>query len=209
LDSILRNTQLSDSISSILNRVRPSLVVLRHGYRSIGAGVIWSRDGLIVTNHHVIAHALPEVLLNDGRRFKPELAGQAPELDLALLRIQSAESLSAADACARMLRVGEFVLALGHPWGQVGQVTGGVISSLGTAQTRDGRTVPIVRTDTHLAPGNSGGPLMGADGTVIGINTMIIGGDLGIAIPSPVVEDFVARTVPPVLFQVAPVEALS
>jgi serine protease Do len=83
---------------------------------------------------------------------------------------------------------------VGHPWGQRGFVTGGIISSLGEAPTRGPRrSVPIIRSDVTLAPGNSGGPLANAAGGVIGINTLVIGGDLGVAIPSHLVEAFVAQ----------------
>jgi serine protease Do len=92
------------------------------------------------------------------------------------------------------LRVGQIALAIGHPWGQIGAASAGVISGLGSVPVRGKRgSVQVIRTDVRLAPGNSGGPLMNAAGGVIGINTMILGGDLGVAIPSNVVNAFVGE----------------
>ena len=90
------------------------------------------------------------------------------------------------------VRVGELVFAIGHPWGQRASVSAGVISHLTNAQTRGKRgVIPIIRTDARLAPGNSGGPLVNHAGEVIGINTMIVGGDQGVAIPSAVAKEFI------------------
>jgi serine protease Do len=93
------------------------------------------------------------------------------------------------------LRIGQIALAIGHPWGQVGAVSAGIISGLSSAPLQGKRgSIPVIRTDVGLAPGNSGGPLMNAHGGVIGINTMIVGGDVGVAIPSHLVEAFVEET---------------
>jgi serine protease Do len=122
---------------------------------------------------------------------------QAPEIDLAILGGEIPQDYDldlpvAPIADSRGLRVGQLALAIGHPWGQIGAVSSGVISSLGPVPVQGARgSVDVIRTDVRLAPGNSGGPLMNASGGVIGINTMIVGGDLGVAIPSHVVETFV------------------
>jgi serine protease Do len=119
---------------------------------------------------------------------------QDPEIDLALLQVGKSDLPPAQVADSRRLSVGQVVLAVGHPWGQRGFVTSGIISSLGKAATRGPRrSVPIIRSDATLAPGNSGGPLANATGGVIGINTLVVGGDLGVAIPSHLVEAFVAQ----------------
>jgi serine protease Do len=96
----------------------------------------------------------------------------------------------------RDLKVGQFVFAVGHPWGQIGYVTMGIISAITSATTHDKREVPIIRTDVALAPGNSGGPLVNVVGGVIGINTMIVGGDQGVAIPSQVANSFLEQLLP-------------
>jgi serine protease Do len=112
-----------------------------------------------------------------------------------LLRLEPGEYSPAWIGDSHSLRVGELVLAVGHPWGQPGYVTLGIVSALGHAVGRDGQpAVPIIRSDAALAPGNSVGPLVNAMGAVVGINTMIIGGDQGVAIPAHVAADFVAQS---------------
>ena len=192
------NDALADEMSALVERVQRSLVVVRVGKHGVGAGVIWRRDGLIVTNQHVAGHhslfgrAHLQVTLADGRDFPARLLAQDPEIDLALLQIDDQDSPAAQIADSRSVRVGQLILAVGHPWGQLGFVTAGVVSGLSQAQTRGPRgSVDIIRSDVSLAPGNSGGPLVNAGGGVIGINTMIVGGDLGVAIPTQVINSFV------------------
>jgi serine protease Do len=188
---------LDDAMHAVAAQALRSLVVVQSGRDGLGAGIIWQRDGLIVTNDHVVAHGRLKIILPDGRELTPALVAQKPAYDLALLRVDAQELPAAAIADARLLRVGQLVLAVGHPWGQRNMFTMGVISGLGTAQTRDGSRVDILRTDARLAPGNSGGPLVSAGGAyagaVIGMNTMLIGGDLGVAVPSHVISEFVVQ----------------
>jgi serine protease Do len=203
-------TILANATSSVIERVQRSLVVLHNGGHGIGAGIIWTRDGLILTNHHVVA-ARPQmgfafhrrrgphtehplrVELADGRQYPARLVAQDPEIDLALLQIDAHDLPAAMIADSRSLRIGELVLAVGHPWGQRGMVTAGLVSGISKAETHGPRhSVEIIRSDVRLAPGNSGGPLVNANGAVVGINTMIVGGDLGIAVPSHVASAFVA-----------------
>jgi serine protease Do len=188
---------LDNAMESVAARALRSLVVVQSGRHGLGAGIIWQRDGLIVTNDHVVSHGGLKIILPDGRELTPVLVAQKPAYDLALLRVDAQELPAAAIADARLLRVGQLVLAVGHPWGQRNMFTMGIISGLGTAQTRDGGKVDILRTDARLAPGNSGGPLVSAGGAyagaVIGMNTMLIGGDLGVAVPSHVISEFVAQ----------------
>ena len=184
-------TSLTSAIAEIVERVQRSLVVLHNGQNGVGAGIIWSRDGLIVTNHHVIVHGHSRASLPDGRDYPARVIAQDPEIDLAMMQIEAQDLPVALVADSRNLQVGQLVLAVGHPWGQRGVVTAGLISGLSKAHTRGKRgSVEIIRSDVRLAPGNSGGPLVNAIGAVVGINTMIIGGDLGLAIPSHVVSAF-------------------
>jgi serine protease Do len=146
----------------------------------------------VVTNNHVISGRQARVGLPDGREFPARVIAQDAEVDLALLQIEMKDVPPALVADSHGLRVGQWVMALGHPWGQRNWVTAGLVSGLGSVQTRDRqRQVDIIRTDVRLAPGNSGGPLINASGGVVGINTMIVGGDLGVAVPSHVVNAFV------------------
>jgi serine protease Do len=159
----------------------------RRGRRSgAGAGFLWSPDGSVMTNHHVVAGSGEkiEVILTDDRSFGAEVVGSSRRLDLAMLRLRNApvESLSIPPVGdSNALRVGELVFAVGHPWGRRGAVTAGIVSGLGTVGRPFGRT-RYVQSDAYLAPGNSGGPLVNARGEVVGVNAMIFSG-LALAIP--------------------------
>jgi serine protease Do len=188
---------LSESIDMVVQRARRSLVVVHNGRHGAGAGVIWRPGGYLVTNYHVVARGAIRVSTLDGQEHPARVVAQAAEVDLALLQVDGNEvDLSkwapAMIADSRHLRVGEVAFTLGHPWGQRAAVTAGIISGLAEVKVRrEGGRLTVIRTDAELAPGNSGGPLLNASGAVIGINTMIVGGDLGVAIPSHIVESFV------------------
>jgi len=196
MNGLFFSAVLDDSMAEVARRVQRSLVVVHNGRRGAGAGVVWRAGGYIITNYHVIAHGKPAVSLSDSSEHPARVVAQAPELDLALLQIATAQVPVALVADSRGMQVGQIVFAIGHPWGQRGYFTAGVISSLDTVQTRNGHgAVPIIRSDVLLAPGNSGGPLVNVAGGVLGINTMIVGGDQGVAIPSHVVESFVNQSI--------------
>jgi serine protease Do len=190
---------LTEAASELILKVSRSIVVLHNGSHGVGAGIIWSSDSngksLILTNHHVIAHGHEiKVELDNGKVYETRLRAKDPEIDLALLEIDAADLPKAKISESPSLRIGELVLALGHPWGQRGSVTAGLISAITKAQTRGPhREIEIIRSDVSLAPGNSGGPLVNARGEVVGINTMIVGGDQGIAIPSSIAREFVEK----------------
>jgi serine protease Do len=185
---------LSDSITDVIERVGSSLVVVHNGKHGAGAGISWRPGGYIVTNYHVIARGRIAVSLPNGEEAPAQVVAQEPEIDLALLKIERTDLPVAQIADSNDIRPGQIVLAIGHPWGQRDAVTTRIISGKGQAQVKGKRgSIPIIRSDVLLAPGNSGGPLVDAFGAVLGINTMIVGGDLGVAIPSQVVEDFVAE----------------
>ena len=116
-------------------------------------------------------------------------------LDLALLDVPGAALVPAPIGRSARLRIGELVFAVGHPWGQPWIVTVGVVSGLGRLETPGpGGARSYIRSDVQLAPGNSGGPLLNARGEVIGLNAMVIGGDLSVAIPSDVVGRWLGAT---------------
>jgi len=188
------NGTLTQASAEMVARVQHGLAIVQAKRWGGGAGILWSEDGLVLTNSHVLGRRSPHVTLFDDRSFEAEIIATDPEVDLALLQVDAEDLPAISVADSTMLRVGEMAFAIGHPWGQRGYVTGGIISHLSTAQTRGRRgVVPIIRTDAALAPGNSGGPLVNASGEVIGINTMIVGGDQGVAIPSAVAVDFVRQ----------------
>lgn len=183
---------LSSNSSELYESIQRSLVVVRGHRFGAGAGVIWRKDGIILTNSHVVNRHTPQVLLWDGSEVPAGLVACDKEIDLAILRIDARDLPAAAVVPPNSIRIGELVFAVGHPWGQRGYVTSGIVSALSSVETRGSRrVVPIIRTDATLAPGNSGGPLVNANGQVIGINTMIVGGDQGVAIPAQLAEAFI------------------
>ncbi|HEY1015003.1 MAG TPA: trypsin-like peptidase domain-containing protein [Herpetosiphonaceae bacterium] len=185
---------LSSRARALLDRAEPSVVQIQSAGRGAGAGFVWAADGAILTNDHVVAHAGDslQVMLADGRVFDAEVAARNSALDLALLTIRAGGLPPLARGDSEAARVGELVFAIGHPWGQPGVVTAGVISGLGALPVgRSGRTAHYIRTDVRLAPGNSGGPLLDAAGNALGVNAMIFGGDLAVAIPIHVAREWI------------------
>lgn len=186
------NGTFTQVIDELVQRVMPSLVIV-HGHRyGAGAGIVWDANGLILTNNHVVGRRTPIVILQNDGEYESRLIARDPDVDLALLSIDAA-SLTPLKPASVSPRVGEMVFAFGHPWGQRNTVTRGIVSALAFAQNRRGDTLPVVRSDVPLAPGNSGGPLVNASGEVIGINAMIIGGDQSVSIAASVANDFVRK----------------
>ncbi len=173
----------------IAEQLRRSTVLIHSGGRGSGSGVIWSSDGLIVTNAHVVHGPNLRVQLWDGREFDALVAGRDPRRDLAALRIVVDSLPAAAPADSSQLRPGELAIAIGNRMGFVGALTTGVIHAIGPVRGLGPQT--WVQASVRLAPGNSGGPLADARGHVIGVNTMVAG-RLALAIPSNAVRDFLA-----------------
>ena len=188
------NGTFTQVIDEFVQRVMPSLVVVRGQRFGAGSGIVWNAAGLILTNNHVVGRRNPVVILQDNREYESRLLARDPDVDLALLSIDATGLTPLAPAPASP-RVGEMVFAFGHPWGQRNTVTRGIVSALVTAQNRRGEKLPVVRSDVPLAPGNSGGPLVNAKGEVVGINAMIIGGDQSVSIASSVAIDFVKKAI--------------
>ncbi len=151
-----------------------------------GSGVIISRDGYILTNNHVVEGATElTVTMNNKKEYKAEIVGRDPKTDLALLKIDAGESLpSATMGDSEQLRVGDWVLAIGNPFGLKHTVTSGIVSAKGRI-IGAGPYDDFIQTDASINPGNSGGPLFDMEGDVVGINTAIIpqGQGIGFAIP--------------------------
>ena len=155
--------------------------------RSLGSGFIISAEGDILTNSHVVNGADEiKVKLNDGREFKAEVKGVDQKLDLALIRITTKEPLPfAVLGDSDQIEVGEWVMAIGNPFGLSETVTAGIVSAKGRV-IGSGPYDDYIQTDASINPGNSGGPLFNTHGEVIGINTAIVAGGQGIGFAIPV-----------------------
>jgi serine protease Do len=160
--------------------------------RSLGSGFIISREGYIVTNNHVVENASDiKVSLSDKEEFDAKVIGRDPKTDVALIKIEAKKDLSTvALGDSSKLRVGEWVMAIGNPFGLGHTVTTGIVSAKGRI-IGAGPYDDFVQTDASINPGNSGGPLFNMNGEVVGINTAIVasGQGIGFAIPINVAKD--------------------
>ncbi len=196
--------RLGDAFAEVAEKVSPSVVqidVIVGGdtssplrwfradgvQRGMGSGVVFSSDGAILTNNHVIEEARSiNVRLGDGRMLPGRLVGRDPATDLAVLRVDARGLPAANFADSDSARVGEWVLAIGSPFGLGHTVTTGVLSAKGRGGVGVNAVEDYLQTDASINPGNSGGPLVNLDGQVLGINTMIVsrGQGIGLAVPS-------------------------
>ena len=201
LEASGRAVSVSDAIAALVEKARHSVVEVRGRGRGAGAGIVWGSDGKIVTNYHVVegTGGKPQVQLYDGTRLASTVVAENPALDLALLQVDSSHLPALPIGDSAKLRIGELVFAFGHPWGHKDVVTAGIVSGIGKVRGGRGeRGADYVRSDVRLAPGNSGGPLVNAHGEVVGVNSMIFGGDLSIAVPSNVVVEWLSRAGDPI-----------
>jgi len=170
----------SRAVVQAVDLVASSVVKLDIGSRGTGSGFVFTPDGFVLTNCHVVEQAGDiEATFADGRTFLARVIGQDPDTDLAVVRlvIDAGVSLpSAAFADSRAVRVGQVAIAIGNPFGFQHTVTSGVVSALGRSlRSRTGRLIDdVLQTDAALNPGNSGGPLVITSGAVIGVNTATI-----------------------------------
>jgi S1-C subfamily serine protease len=185
----------SETVIGVVGAVGPAVIGVRRAsrgrdlYDGAGSGVIISPDGYALTNNHVVRGAgRVEGVLHDGSVAKAEIVGCDPDTDLALLRLSGAGHSAAELGDSDDLKVGELAIAIGNPLGLQATVTAGVISALRrTLRGESGRLIEdVIQTDAALNPGNSGGALVNADGSVIGVNTAIIGGAQGLCFAVPI-----------------------
>jgi S1-C subfamily serine protease len=183
----------SQIVSGVAGRLTPkvaSLRVPRQGGRggtgeSLGSGVVFTGDGFLLTNAHVVGQANSgTAAFSDGTSVPFRVVGADPLSDLAVLRANGETPAPAELGEADRLVVGQLVVAVGNPLGLAGSVTAGVVSALGRSLPARGRVIEdVIQTDAALNPGNSGGALADANARVVGINTAVAGVGLGLAVP--------------------------
>jgi S1-C subfamily serine protease len=188
----------------VAETIRPAVVNLRVGRgrsASSGSGVLFTPDGLLLTNHHVVGDARQlRIRLSDGRELSGRVVGADPWTDLAVVHADESGLPHAVLGDSSKLRVGQLVVAIGSPLGFESTVTAGVVSALSrTLRSITGHLVDnVIQTDAALNPGNSGGPLLDSRGQVVGINTAVIQPAQGICFAIPV---NMARDILPQLLQ--------
>jgi serine protease Do len=185
--------QLNLEMSFVVENVRHSLVKVSNGGRGAGAGTIWHPDGLIVTNAHVVGRRSLRVTLPDGRTLPARFLAHDPALDVAALKVDATGLPIIELGKSRQLQPGQWVLALGHPWGVTGAVTAGVVIGVGPSPEMGLPQRELIQVSLHLRPGHSGGPLVDVHGRLVGINTMMAGPDVGLAVPVHAVKAFLRQ----------------
>jgi len=205
--------QLSGDLAVVSDRVWPSLVQVRNGERGMGAGTIVRSDGLIVTNAHVVDGVKEEqhkhgsgqiaIRLMDGREAPAQLVAIDGEHDLAALAVDLPDLTPITFAKDNALRAGTVVMALGFPWGVAGGATSGVLIEGASAEVTElaatderATSQRWLAASLHLRPGHSGGPMVNALGELVGINTLMSGPDVGVAIPVEIVARFLEEIDP-------------
>jgi S1-C subfamily serine protease len=194
----------SRAVVGVADKLRPAVVNLRvgrGGRGGSGSGVLFTPDGFLLTNHHVVrGHEAVRVRLSDGTELGGTVIGNDPWTDLAVVRADGGALPFAAFGDSAKIKVGQLAVAIGSPLGFESTVTAGVISALGrTLRSVSGHLVDnVIQTDAALNPGNSGGPLVDSHGRVIGINTAVIQPAQGICFAVPINT---ARTILPQLLK--------
>ena len=186
--------QMSQGVEQLVAQTRLSLVEVRSGARGIGSGAVWHSDGLILTNAHVVGHGPVRVKFGDGTEAPARILAKDDALDVAALMVEVEALIPIRLGDSRGLHPGQWVLAVGHPWGAKGAATAGIVIG-------SGADLPLtpppnrewIAVDLPLRPGHSGGPLVDAEGRLVGICTMMAGPEVGMAVPEHVVKAFLKR----------------
>ena len=172
---------VSHALAELTAEVARGVVLVRGSMGSSGSGVIWGASGMVLTNHHVVPGRSAELRLADGRRLLARVVRRAPGLDLAALEVQGELPSGLPVGDSDRLRVGDVVLAVGHPMGERNAPSLGILASA---------PAEVLRLSIALRPGNSGGALVDARGAVVGIPHMVVGRGLALAVASSTVGRF-------------------
>jgi len=173
-------------IVDIVKRISPAVVSVKSykndGDKALASGIIVSSDGEILTNNHVVSDVSKLVVtLADGRELTAKNLGGDPLIDLAIVKIPATGLQAATLGDSDRLQVGQTAIAIGNPYGFERTVTVGVVSALGRSIPGGGASLTnLIQTDARIYPGNSGGPLLDSSGKVIGVNTVVVGGEVGV-----------------------------
>jgi S1-C subfamily serine protease len=190
---------LNEELSAAVDSARRSLVQVhvagRHGRANgAGAGTIIHPDGLIITNAHVVRRQSPAIVLWDGRELDGRLLAYDEDVDLAAVSVDAHDLPALPLRNGSPLQTGQWVVALGHPWGVTGATTAGMVIAVGRPEERLPFKGDLIQVGLHLRPGHSGGPMLDSQGHLVGINTMISGPQVGLAIPVNTVKKFLKQT---------------
>lgn len=185
--------QLDAELATHVATARESLVRVHAGQNGVGSGTILHRDGLVVTNAHVARDRRLYVTLPDGDEVRAKLLARDESLDLAVLAVDVRHAVPLPLGDSRKLRAGSLVIAIGHPWGVAGAATAGMVIAVGRPLEPLPYAGELIQVGIPLRPGHSGGPMLGADGTIVGVNTMIAGPHVGLAIPSAIIGRFLKQ----------------
>ncbi|HLC02193.1 MAG TPA: trypsin-like peptidase domain-containing protein [Anaerolineales bacterium] len=187
--------KLNGELAEVIRLARRSLVHIRTSRRGAGSATIVGGDGLLVTNAHVVNRREAEVTLGDGQTRPAHILAYDEAADLAAFKVEGEPLPAIGLGDSGSLQPGELVVALGDPWGIAGAATAGIVIGVGAEWPEmppSGREWVIA--NLHLRPGNSGGPLINSRGDLVGINTMMTGPDVGVAIPAHVIHAFLQRS---------------
>jgi serine protease Do len=187
--------EINQVLEGIARQVRAGMVRVESRGRGAGAGTVWHPEGLILTNAHVASKSRLVVHSSEGHRFPAQVLALDEELDLAAVSVE-ASGLEAIELGSTFsMRPGEFVFAMGFPWGVEGGLTAGNFIAKESWWPRAGvQQREWIMASLHLRPGHSGGPMVDAKGKLIGINTIMRGPDVGVAIPIETVKGFLKAT---------------
>ena len=184
-------SDLSNDLAGVAHAAGQSLVRVQRGPHRFGSGPVWHPEGLVITNAHVVGPGPVDVELPDGSRVAARLLAKDDHLNLAALVIEASGLPAIELGSAKELRPGSWVMALGHPWGVPGAVTAGVVIGLERIAPGEREMLAVA---LRLRPRDSGGALVDANGRLVGVNAVMAGPDVGMAIPVHVVTRFLRQT---------------